>query len=92
MTDINPLTGAVIGSALVGSQAGLVKQRQVRRAQSLRKDSASREDTFEQQVESTEELVGVHERKEESQKRRDPSGQKKGDPQDPTRPQIDMTA
>ena len=47
MTDFNPLAGAILGSTQAQNILGGEKQRQVRRAQNLRKDFAVREDHFE---------------------------------------------
>jgi hypothetical protein len=91
MTDFNPLAGAILGSAQAQQIAGTEKQRQVRRAQTLRKNAADREDGFEHQVESAQEIHpvddGVHDKnnsKRQPRKRDD-------DPNDPP-PRIDVTA
>jgi hypothetical protein len=96
MTDFNPLTGAILGSAQVQNQLGLQKQRQLRRAQTLRKDSAPTEDQFEQQVESPQELTAIHDQhdqKEQSQGRQNqPRRQKSDAEEERSAPHIDMTA
>lgn len=56
MTDFNPLAGALLGSAEVHHQLDAHKQRQVRRAQILRKNTAAQADRFEHEVESPEEV------------------------------------
>lgn len=59
MTDFNPLAGAVLGSAQAQRQIDAEKQRQLRRAQAVRKNVAAQEDGYEHQVESSEELHAV---------------------------------
>jgi len=59
MTDFNPLAGAVLGSTQAQQQIETEKQRQLRRAQAVRKNVAAREDGYEHQVESSEELHPV---------------------------------
>ena len=92
MTDFNPLAGAILGSSQAQELSDLQKQRQLRRAQTLRKNVAARGDELEHQVESAEEVAAVHD---------DPSGhpqqQGKRNPHDPKakddgRPHVDVKA
>ena len=55
----NPLASAILAAPRHRRFSAGEKQRQVRRAQNLRKDFAVREDHFEHQVESAEELHAV---------------------------------
>jgi hypothetical protein len=91
MTDFNPLAGAILGSAQAQQIAGTEKQRQVRRAQILRKNVADREDEFEHQVESADEIHpiddGGHDKN--PSKRQPP---KHDDGQDDPPSRIDVTA
>jgi hypothetical protein len=59
MTDFNPLSGAILGSAEIQQQLGVDKQRQLRRAQEVKKNAAARDDQYEHPVESSEELHPV---------------------------------
>ena len=91
MTEFNPFAGAILGSTQAQSIAGNERQRQLRRTQALRKDVAAREDTFEHQVESAEELHPV----DDGDPNRSSSQNKRGRQQpdtDDEKPQIDVTA
>ena len=77
MTDFNPLAGAILGSAQAQHQVDVEKQRQLRRAQALRKNVAARDDQLEHQVESSEELSPVHD---------EDQGHKQGQQKDPGDP------
>jgi len=93
MTDFNPLSGAILGSAEIQHQIGTEKQRQLRRAQAVQKNVAARSDEYEHEVESTEELHPIddggeqdHPQRQKKQPRHSPPG-KDGD-----RPHIDLKA
>jgi hypothetical protein len=66
MTDFNPLAGAILGSAQAQQQIDATKNRQSRRAQALRKNTAAEGDRFEHQVDSAEELPPVGDDPEEN--------------------------
>jgi hypothetical protein len=92
MTDFNPLAGSILGSAQAQQQMDVEKQRQVRRSQVLRKNTAAEGDRLEHQVESAEEVPPVnhdpdqyppHDRKRDRRSNRD---------QDEDRPHIDLKA
>jgi hypothetical protein len=91
MTDFNPLAGSILGSAQAQSILGTEKQRQLRRAQALRKDVAAPEDRYEHQVESAEELHPIDDGDSNQSnphgKRRQPSRDQKDTP-----PGIDIEA
>lgn len=91
MTQINPLTGAVIQSAQVQPHQSAAKDRQIRRIQDLAKNAALQGDRLEHQVESTDALHAINDR--------DPAGrqtrrQNKGQPQAAAdqKPHVDLTA
>ena len=91
MTDFNPLAGSILGSTQAQHQVEIEKQRQVRRAQALRRDIAARDDEMEHQVESSEELPPVGDKPEE----RHQGGQQspgKGDANEDESPHIDLKA
>lgn len=92
MTDFNPLAGAILGSAQAQQQAALHKQRQLRRAQNVRKDSASADQPLEHQVESAEESIPVHDEQKQRSPRRDTPGKPPEDSEDEPRPRLDLTA
>jgi hypothetical protein len=86
MEIVNPLAGSLAQSANVTRQQSADKTQQIRRAQTLRKDVAAA-DTFEHQVESTEELTPIHDeqRQSDQQRRRKP----KRSPNDPPQPDVE---
>jgi len=90
MTEFNPFAGAILGSSQAQSIAGADRQRQLRRAQALRKDVAARDDSFEHQVESAEAVHPV----DDGDANRSGSQQKRGQQRRPDdeKPQIDVTA
>jgi hypothetical protein len=97
MEIVNQIAGNLAQSVAVTRQQSADKTRQVRRAQALRKDVAAPSDSFEHQVESTEELNPVH----DEQKREAPAGKPKRRPRsspqqspdcDVPPPSIDLTA
>jgi hypothetical protein len=59
MTDFNPLAGAILGSSQAQHQASVQSSRRVRTRQILAKNTASAQDQFEHQVESSEELAAI---------------------------------
>ena len=83
MTDFNPLSGAILGSAQVQSNIETDKQRQLRRAQAVRKGAAGGDDQHDHEVESSEELHAI-----------DDGGQEHSQHQkrDPRRPSRDKQA
>jgi hypothetical protein len=60
MEIVNQLAGSLAQSASVTRQQSTDKSQQIRRAQVLKKDTATAADTFEHQVESCEELAPIH--------------------------------
>ena len=90
MTEFNPFAGAILGSSQAQSVAGADKQRQLRRAQALRKDVATREDSFEHQVESAEELHPIDDGDPNRSNSQHKRGQQKH--RDEDKPQIDLKA
>ena len=60
MTDFNPLAGSILGSAQAQHHAAVSKQRQVRRTQTVRKNSAADSESTDHQVESSEDVVEIH--------------------------------
>ena len=92
MTDFNPLAGAILGSAQVQQQIDLQKQRQLRRAQALRKNVAAQSDRLDHQVESPEEAAPIYDNSDEQ-----PHQKSKRDPRHPPakddgNPHIDVRA
>ena len=94
MEIVNQIAGSLAQSASVTRQQSTDKSRQIRRAQALRKDVAAQADTFEHQVESSEELNAIH----DEQTQRDPKRKRRQSaaPKPPTPngdpPGIDLTA
>jgi len=90
MTDFNPLSGSILGSAQAQHHVEAEKTRQVRRAQALRKNVALQDDQLEHQVESSEELTPIHDEYEGQgqQEPRQPKKQK----DDGENPHIDLKA
>lgn len=92
MEIINHLAGSLAQSAAVTRQQSVDKTQQIRHAQARRKDIAAASDTFEHQVESTEELTPIHDEQEPSadQRRRSRREQAASDATQDT-PGIDIT-
>jgi hypothetical protein len=94
MTYFNPLTGAPLQSGQVQERLAADKARQVRRAQTVARNVAAEGDTFEHQVESTEELSAIHDEQpsqEQSNPREHPQGRSEaGEGKDP--PHLDVKA
>jgi hypothetical protein len=93
MDTINPLAGYLQQSVQVERSASDDKQRQVRRSQVLEKNVATQDDELEHQVESTEDVVQIH----DEQKDQPPSKRRKRHLPTPTTdentpPHLDLTA
>jgi len=91
MEIVNPLASSLAQSAAVTRQQSADKSRQIRHAQALRKDAAAAPDSFEHQVESSEELNPIHDERRESRQQ----GKPKPTPQQPEGeepPHIDVVA
>ncbi|MDB5172598.1 MAG: hypothetical protein JWN51_1371, partial [Phycisphaerales bacterium] len=56
MSQLNPLSGSILGSVQAQRQMAVDKERQLRRARALEKNIAARDDELEHQVESSEEV------------------------------------
>jgi hypothetical protein len=95
MTQINPFTGAIIqGSQLQGRQIS-DKDRQIRRAQNLAKNSALQGDQLEHQVESADALHATNDSRDSYQQQRRPPSPHRNptEPEPPEEePHIDLTA
>ncbi|MDB5293629.1 MAG: hypothetical protein JWL69_4870 [Phycisphaerales bacterium] len=89
MSQLNPLSGSILGSVQAQRQMAVDKERQLRRARALGKDVAAHDDELEHQVESSEELQPVQDEAEEQrdQRKRKPP-QKDAD----EKPRLDLTA
>ncbi len=93
MDTINPLAGYLQQSVQVERSASDQKQREVRRAQVLEKNVATEDDELEHQVESTEDVVEIH----DEQHEQPPSKRSKRHPPQPPidedePPHLDLTA
>ena len=77
MTQFNPLSGAILSSAVTQSQSADAKRQQVRRSQLIRSNSAAPSDTFEPHVESADELHPTDDRQKKNSNSRDPRKPKK---------------
>jgi len=93
MDTINPLAGYLQQSVQVERSASDDKQRNVRRSQVLEKNVAAQDDELEHQVESTEDIVQIH----DEQKDQPPGKRSKRHPQpttdDKDKPaRLDLTA
>ena len=96
MEIVNQLAGSLAQSAAVTRQQSTDKSQQVRRAQNLQKNvaTASSADSFEHQVESTEELTPIHdEPKQNDGKRKKRAARTAPGPEEPAKPEssIDIT-
>lgn len=94
MEIVNQIAGNLAQSTSVTRQQSADKTRQIRRAQALRKDVAAPADTFEHQVESSEELNPIHDeqaQRDSKRKRQQSAAPKPPAPNDAT-PGIDLTA
>lgn len=92
MTDFNPLSGAILGSAEIQHQIGTEKQRQLRRARAVQKNVAARDDEYEHEVESAEELHPIDDggQDQPQQQKKNPRHSPPG--KDDERPHIDLKA
>jgi hypothetical protein len=92
MTQVNPFIGSAIQATGVQRTQASEKDRQLRRAADIQKDSALSGDRFEHAVESGEELAPMHdEQKQDSKKRRHHKPPKPEQPDDAD-PHLDLTA
>lgn len=92
MTDFNPLAGAILGSAQIQQQSDLQKQRQLRRAQALRKNVAAQADRLDHQVESPEEAAPIHDAPDEHPQRQSKRDPRHSPAKDDGKPHIDVKA
>ena len=94
MTQINPFVGSVVQASGVQRTQASEKDRQLRRAADLQKNSGLPGDRFEHAVESAEAVDPVHdERKKDPKKKRPPNKkQKKPTDADDQEPRLDLTA
>jgi len=78
MTQLNPLANAILTSTVTQTQSADAKRRQIRQQQLTRSNAATREDSFEPHVESSDELHATDDREKKgsgnnhSQKRKNP--------------------
>jgi hypothetical protein len=89
VSELNPLAGAILQSTVVQREAGIEKERQVRRAQILEKDVAAADDRFEHQVESADEVPEAN----DEEKQKQPKGRqdrKREAPDGGEEPHIDL--
>ena len=89
MEIVNPLAGSLAQSAAVARQQSTDKSRQIRHAQTLRKDVAAAPDSFEHQVESTEELNPIHDERRGPGQQQQRGGSHPQSEQDGERPEGD---
>jgi hypothetical protein len=92
MSQIDPLTGSIIPAPVLQRQQTADKARQLRHAQDLQKNSAAREDTFEEQVESPEELTPTHDRDPNRRQRQKSHPHPEPKPKQPDEDHLDLTA
>ena len=96
MTQINPLTGAILQSTQVQRQQAAQRDRQVRREHLLAKDVAMQGDQLEHQVESSEEIRAIHEERDNANlpRKRPPRQHKPFSQNDDAgdEPHLDVTA
>jgi hypothetical protein len=87
MTQFNPLAGSILQSGQIARQQSAIKTAQMRRNQQLQRNVAARDDEMEHQVESSEEVMPIHDPEEEGTK-----GQWKKKNKDDEEPHIDLKA
>ncbi len=92
MTQMNPLTGALVGALVVQPRQDAEKARQLRRQQNLKRDSSLRGDEFEHQVDSADALDGVGDRRENDQPPPRKNSAKPAKPGDEDRPRLHLSA
>jgi len=92
MSAINPFSGYVAQGAQIERVQATEKVSQVRRAQTLSKNVAIRDDELEHQVESADAIVSIHDEDEDArqQSRQQPKEQPQGDEGEEP-PHIDVT-
>ena len=92
MTEFNPVAGSILGSAAAQHEVDVEKQRQVRRAQALRKNIALQDDQLEHPVESSEQIAPVSDEEHQSgqDRQQDPKHNRRS-PDDES-PHIDLKA
>ena len=91
MDTINPLAGYLQQSVQVERSASDDKQRNVRRTQVLEKNVAAQDDELEHQVESTEDIVQIHDEQKDQPPSKRPKRQAATDDKDEP-PHLDLTA
>jgi len=69
VTELNPLAGAILQSIQSQRDAGIEKERQIRREQILSKNVAAQDDRFEHQVESADQLPEVNDEERQAQEK-----------------------
>ena len=94
MSEINPLTYAVVQNIQAQRQMAVDKERQLRRAQALEKDAAAHDDEMEHQVESSEQVEPIHDEAQMQQRRpqRKPPQRQHDEDEVGKPPHIDLTA
>jgi hypothetical protein len=93
MSQINPFVSSILQTPLAQRQQSAAKDREIRKAQDLEKDTALTDDQLEHQVESSEELTPMQEK--ERQERRFKRSHHKADhpfeEDDEADPHLDLT-
>ena len=97
MSQINPFTGSILQAPQVQRQQSSDKDRHLRRASDLSKNSALHDDQLEHQVESSDAVTPVHEddQKNPPQKRKPakhPDAKSNEDSDEEHPPRLDLTA
>jgi len=93
MDTINPLAGYLQQSVQVERSASDAKQRQVRRSQILEKNVATQDDEMEHQVESTEEVVQIHDEQKDQPESKHPKRHPRQEIDEKDQPpHLDLTA
>ncbi len=93
MTELNPLAGAILQSIQSQRDAGIEKERQIRREQILSKNVAAQDDRFEHQVESADQLPEVNdEERQQHEKQKRQSHHNLPDENDGDKARIDVKA
>lgn len=97
MSQINPFTGSIVQAPQVQRQQAADKDRHLRKANDVAKNSALADDRLEHQVESSDTVAPLHEddqhpdqQKRKSKKR--PASATTQDSDDQTPPHVDLTA
>jgi hypothetical protein len=92
MTQINPLTGAIIQSTQVQPRQNADKDRQIRRTQNLGKNTALQGDRLEHEVESSDALHKPDDGHDSGRQRQKQQHQRSESSEDDGPPHIDLTA